>query len=229
VAEYNMKKKSMEVKMKKLRIYLLVILLFVFAFTINGLLVMNDITCTFPVGPDKNLIEDNIIEGSKHFLKARSYIDLICYEYEKSAKENLNFSGSIDLTNKAIQELNEAIIRYNNAIEIGNRIGYIEEKRSLFTDFSYDAFIQNQNLNPQIASVVKEYLSKFDVLGLYSRNVDNIKAIHSDLTAIQENLKAANKPSVESLWSLLQKTSEATLFSNYSTIIGSTVLSQCDD
>ncbi len=195
----------------------------------HSLLVMNNITCVFPDGQEKTLIENNVIDGSECYLRALSFANLVCVEFEKSAKQELDFNQSIELAGKAISELEEAIEKYSDAKVIAVKIGYNQLKREMFTSYNYDTLIQNYNFNMEIAGVVKNYLKSFDVIGIYQHNIDNLKGILTTINTIRENLNSATKPNVNIYWNLIQQFSEATLFSNYATIMGSSVLQKCDD
>jgi len=194
---------------------------------IYGLLVMNDITCSFPVGSEKAGIETNVIQGSKHFLKAQTYVSSLFFEFENSTLEKLNISNSLDALNKTIVEIELAISNYTEATAIAEKIGLEETKRDMFASYDYDSLIKAYNLNNSIAETVKGYLKAFDIINLYQHNIENLKQILVTLKSIKTDLSEAKTPSITRYWLLLQQFSEANLFANYATIMGSTVLNNC--
>ena len=209
--------------MKKI---LLIITILAFALSMHAFIFMNDLNCAFSESQEKILLEENVIAGSAHFLHSKSYADLLLMEYEKPGQQAFNFTLALEYVEKAIAELEISKEKYVKAAEIGERLGYIETKQSWFKEFNYDTFILENNLNREIAGIVKSYLIKGDVLGVYRHNLDNIDGILTTLSSIRDQVKIGTKPDISSFWKLLQQYSEAALFGNYSTVIGTGVLTQ---
>jgi hypothetical protein len=207
----------------------LVIVIVFLTIQMNAFVTLNDVHCLFNEGSEKIQIEENMIDGAAHFLLSKSYADLLLYEYEKSAKQEFNFSMSLEYLEKAIQEVNFSKMKYAAALDIGRKIGYAENKIDWFKTFNYDDFIRDNKLNKEISEVVKSYLVRYDVIGIYQQNIDYINQILYTLNLIKYDLKAKRRPDVMIYWSLLQQYSETVLFGNYSTVMGGTILGQCDD
>jgi hypothetical protein len=212
-----------EFNMKKIFLVMFTLILYISGYSF---IVMNDINCSFNEGPEKILLEDNVILGATHFLNSKSNADLLLMEYEKSGRQEFNFTLALEYVEKAIAELEISKEKYVKATEIGERLGYIETKQSWFKEFNYDTFIVENNLNREIAGIVKGYLIKGDVLGVYRHNLDNIDGILTTLSSIRDQVKIGKKPDISIFWNLLQQYSEATLFGNYSTVIGRQILSK---
>jgi hypothetical protein len=210
--------------MKKIIFFTIIL---IFTLKAQPLVTVNDITCAFSEGSEKSSIEENIVEGSIHFLQSKSSADLLLCEIEKSANREFNYSLSIEYVEKAISELEISRASYINAIEIGKRIGYIKEKVDWFKFFDYDSFIKDNNLNGELALKVKYYLFRGDVIGIYQQNIDNITNILNTLYLIKDQIKSNRVPDKTAFWKLFQQYAETALFGNYSTIIGSTILENC--
>jgi hypothetical protein len=216
--------------MKKINtIFLLVICIIVTEVGVNGAIYLNDLECIFSEDPEKTLIEDNVIAGAICFLHSESNADLILMEYEKSTRQVFNYSLVLEYVDKSIADLESAKIKYAKAIEIGERIGYIEEKLAWFKEYNYDTFIANNNLNKEIAANVMGYLNKADILGVYKHIIDDINELINILNSIRDKVKLNKKPDRSIFWALLQKYLDTTLFGNYSTSIGLDILNNCKE
>jgi hypothetical protein len=214
--EFNMKK-----------IFLIIIIL-AFALSMHALLCLNDLNCIFSDSPEKSLIEDNVILGATHFLNSKSNADLLLMEYEKSGRQEFNFTLALEYVEKAIAELESSKEKYVKAAEIGERLGYIETRQTWFKEFSYDTFIVENNFNQEIAGVVKNYLMKGDILGVYRHNINNIDGLLNVLYSIREKLKANIKPEISAFWFLLERYAENALFGNYASRLGRHILNNCE-
>jgi hypothetical protein len=216
-------------KLKISRILIIVLPLVFISSSLIGVIAMNDLECIFSEEPEKIVMKDYIISGATEFLLSKSYSDLILMEYEKSVKQAFNFSLVSDYLGKTISALESARDKYIKAKDIGEKLGYIEEKVSWFENFNYIDFINANKLNKDIATEVKSFLAKCDVVGLYQQNIDNIGDILNILYSIKNKVSSNSKPDISSMWKLLQQYSEVLTFGNYSTIIGTKILSNCDD
>jgi hypothetical protein len=209
--------------------YFIVIFILFVALNLHSLIVMNDLNCIFTDGSEKILIEDNVVAGAIHFLHSKANTDLLLVEFEKSARQDFNFSLALEYVEKAMAELEAAKVNYARAAEIGERIGYIEKKMAWFKDYDYDTFITKNNLNKEIAGIVKGYLINADILGVYKHSITNINELLNILTVMRDKVKVNEKPGISTCWMLLQKYSDTTLFGNYSTQMGLEILSNCEE
>lgn len=207
--------------MKKILLFLFLLL---FSYQIFSLVYGNDIVCAFNPDSQKADIETNVIDGALLFLKSKANADLLLQEYEKSAKSAFNFFRANDLVNQVILDLESSRNYYIAARDIGKKIGYVEKKISWFRDFDYDSFITENLMNREIAEKVKKYLVVCDIIGIYNQNVEDINSIIETLYAIKEAMKSNTQPDIKLFWRLLQQYSEAALFGNYATVIGSNIL-----
>lgn len=202
---------------------------FLFIFQASAFVTVNDLDCAFKDSTEKAILTTEVVTGSLHFLKAKSNIDMLLYEYEKSALQSFNTAVSFDYLEKGIAELEASRKSYNEALLIGTRLGYSQAKSELFQSFNYDDLIQLSNYNQLIATKVKNYLSKGDILGLYKKNIENLDEILDTLYAINDRMKSGKKPEITLIWRVFQQYSEAALFGNYATVMGRTVLGNCNE
>lgn len=189
----------------------------------------NDLECSFSEHPEKTLLSESVVTGSIHFLKAKIYVDSLLYEFEKSALEPFDVAVSLDHLEKAISELEIAKTKYAETIKIGVRIGYNEKKSSMFKSFDYDSYVDFSHFNGEVSQKVKGYLSNFNIIGIYQKCLDDINEILVTQSIILEQLKAGKRPNLSDIWKIMQQYSETSLFGNYASVMGRTVLGQCSE
>jgi len=218
--------------MKKIFLTLLIL---AFSFQVYPVIWLNDMNCLFSEGPEKAVIEKNVISGSTYFLESKAFADLLLMEYEKSSNQALDFDAALGYAEKAIACLDKAKEFYVDAKNTGAKIGYIDTKKKWFHSFNYDQLIVYHKMNKEIAGIAKNYLANADVLGVYKKIITITDEILTTLTAIRDQLKVNQKPGSLEAWNLFQQYSHASLFGNYATIMGITVLGggpdsdPCDD
>ncbi|NIM14969.1 MAG: hypothetical protein GTO45_23635 [Candidatus Aminicenantes bacterium] len=197
-----------------------------FAFVMQALINMNDIVPVFPDGINRSKIESSVIDGTIHFFNAYSHANILMKEYEKSAKESLNYLIALEYMEKAITELEKAKDNYAQAHTLGKQAGYVEEMIQKFKTFDYDTYTADKQLNSDVMALVKAYFSEGNILGTYQQQVEYIDDILLTLVPIKEKLAANQLPDIYLLWQLLQQFSESSLFGNYCTMTAQTILSQ---
>lgn len=201
------------------------IVLFTFGCVLAGepFVVMNDVVPVFPER-DRDKIESAVIEGAIHFLQAKAYSDLLLQEYEKSARQEINYAAALDYVEKAMAELEAAKKEYQESIAAGKLAGYVAEKVQRFKVFDYDKFSTQMDLNKDLMALVKSYLSAGNILGAYQENVNNIGKILATLETIKEKIEVNITPDISLFWHLLQQFSQAALFGNYCTATAAAIL-----
>lgn len=214
--------------MKKNRTITCLCLIVMCATLLNGAIAFNDLVCAFNDQPEKQTIENNVVSGASYYLLSKSFADLFLMEYEESTFQSFNFESAISSIDKAIANLELSKEKYRQAKDIGARLGYISQKVSWFENFTYDNFVAANKLNSEIASRVKVFLEKCDIVGIYNQNIIYIDEILATLYEIKKQLDEKSKPSKAEVWRLLQQYSETLLFGNYATMMGQSVLENCN-
>ncbi|MCK4764155.1 MAG: hypothetical protein KAW12_18290 [Candidatus Aminicenantes bacterium] len=208
--------------MKK-TIFLFLVTFLVSTMTVEAFVVMNDVVPAFPQ-QNREKIEAAVIEGTIRFLQAKSYADLLLKEYEKSAKQALDYTAALDYAEKTITELETAKREYETSIAVGSRAGYAAGNIQRFKTFDYGQFESGKELDNHLMTAVKSYFSAGDILGAYQENIDNIDGILTVLQQIREKLKENETPDIELFWNLLQRFTRTALFGNYCTMTAAAVL-----
>jgi hypothetical protein len=186
----------------------------------------NDIVRAFDdeSGEKQQQIEGHVITGASLFLQAQSQANLLLNEYELSGSQPFSCTVSLEYTEKTIALLENARDEYMKAKENGEAAGYNPGKTSLFKSFDYDAFIADNRLNKDIAKKVRDYLRTGNILGIYQQTIDDLSGMLDTLYRLRDNLRAGVKPDIKLFWTLMQQFSGASLFGNYSTLMGITIL-----
>jgi hypothetical protein len=197
-----------------------------FTFLMQALINMNDIVPVFPDGINRSKIESSVIDGTIHFFSAYSHANILMKEYEKSAKESLNYLIALEYTEKAITDLEKSKDKYAQAHTLGKQAGYSEEMIQKFKTFDYDTYTAGKQLNNDVMALVKAYFRAGNILGTYQQQVEYIDDILLILVAIKEKLAAGQLPDISLLWQLVQQFSTSSLFSNYCTITAKAVFAR---
>jgi hypothetical protein len=186
---------------------------------------INNVCDPFPGGKasgDSGDIESLVTEGAALYFKANADIMNLCAESEITPNKDYNFSRSLSLVQSALGNLKEAKAKYLQAVQMGIAAGYIQEKLDLLKTFDYDGFAAQQELNETIKDSVKGFLKNGDVTGFYQEAADQLEELMVILKDIEKSLQNNLKPKVPTLWHLVQKLSQLTLFGNYGTVMGQT-------
>lgn len=185
---------------------------------LNAFVAHNDIPPVFGPGEARTM-EDMTIEGTSDFLQSNADVFMLLSEVEIGYGGNFQFNRGIELTEAAISKLERSRQKYLELIGRAESASYVPEMISALKKFDYRKFVDSNGLNQQIMAVVKDYLTKGDVRGLYKRHVDSIDSILKQLYDIRTHLTEGNLPAIDAFWSLLQQYSEALLVGNYATMV----------
>jgi len=178
---------------------------------------INDIVPVFP-DSDSTEIEDAIIDGASLFFKANADIMLLYSECESNFKSYLDYSKCLHLVNSAVDHFTNSRARYIKAVSIGKSAGYKTDKIDLLKNFDYSGFALEKGFNSGTMDIVKGYLTKGDVIGIYRKAADDTENIITILNVIKKDLSNGVRPKITEFWGLLQAISKLMLFGNYSTV-----------
>ena len=193
--------------------------------TISGLeavVWINDVCRLFPEGKSRGDIETLVTEGAALYLKANADLMNLCAESEIIPTKEYDFTRALSLVQSALGYLTEAKAKYLQAVQLGIAAGYLQEELDLLKTFDYDGFAAQHELNETIKDRVKGFLKNGDVTGFYQEAADQLETLTVTLKDIEKSLQSNLKPKVPTLWELIQKLSELTLFGNYGTVMGQT-------
>jgi hypothetical protein len=209
--------------MKKKHLTLLTILvLFLTVPGLEAVVWINDVCRTFPEGKSRGDIETLVTEGAALYFKANADLMNLCAESEIIPTKEYDFTRALSLVQSALGYLKGAKAKYLQAVQMGIAAGYIQEELDLLKTFDYDSFAAQHELNQTIKDRVKGFLKNGDVTGFYQEAADRLETLTVTLKDIEKSLQDNLKPKVPTLWDLVQKLSQLTLFGNYGTVMGQT-------
>ncbi|HLP45864.1 MAG TPA: hypothetical protein VK469_07960 [Candidatus Kapabacteria bacterium] len=210
----------------KMKIIMLIAAILATGINLHSITCLNDIECAFNPSPEKAILSDNMIDGATHFLTAKAHIALMLAEYEKTSNGRMAFDcvTSNSYCDKAILEIKTALDDYASAKTIGEKLGYNPAQVELLRNTSFSN--SKNQYNWDIYNTVTAYLQAGDILGIYTKNIENLKTILGILDSIKTKLQSSVQPPVEDYWKLLKTESEATLFGNLATVLGSPIVKE---
>jgi len=209
--------------MNKKQILALMVTLFTLGFTSITLFSIchgNDIVEGYPE-PEAYNIETLVIEGASQYFQGMADIMNLFDDAEKCSRGG-TFPNSLNLIESAVNKLKNSQKKYSLAIQESNSVEKKSCDFSYLKKFDYDGFIKENNLNPEIASEVKQYLVEGNVVGFYQRIINDIDGIIKRLDNLKEKLNARVALYQEDYWLILQQCSRLMLFGNYGTVMGKT-------
>jgi len=208
--------------MKRYFIFLILLSL-LFTVKIYPIMVLNNIKEVFQ-DSRKDEIESCMVEGSEHFLLSNANIHLFFAEYEKSSSDIFNFEKGKKILEVAINELSSALKIYEDVLTVAKLSIYDSNDQIKLKDYNYSELIEKNLMYSSIADEVKKYLSDGDVVGLYVKNIENLKLINTTLLEINNSVTIGVKPNKNLMYRLLRLLYRATLWGNYATILGDSAL-----
>jgi len=121
-------------------------------------------------------------------------------------------------------EIEKSLNHYKEAKALGLTAGYLPEKTETLRNFDYDSFSKTMQYTG-VFEKVKRFMVNNDVIGIHAENIKNIEVIREDLIGVRKVLSAGGVPAKEQMWKILVDYTNASIFANYATRIGSTALS----
>lgn len=204
---------------------LTVMVLVLTAATMKAVVWVNDVCRTLPEGPS-GLCENMVTQGAEIYFKANANIMSFFAETEITPDKEYNFAKALSLVQSALGYLKEARANYNQAALIGSASGYISAEIELLKSFDYDKFAVEKGLNDAIKERVKCFLKSGDVIGIYQEVAFRIEDVTTTLKVVEKDLQNNVKPKISTVWELLQKFSDLTLFGNYATVMAMAAFGQ---
>jgi hypothetical protein len=223
----DVEKKSMEVKMKNLKMFIIIIIL---AVSLHGVshaaIFANDLAGGDPGGRESGKsVESHVIEGSAYFFQAKMSIAKIFYEGEMWAKHNqLNVQACLNHIDDAITNLNNSTEQFNQAILLFKASPMSQEGIEKLKNYDYNKIIEERKLIREVMDQVKLYLITGDISGFYQKIVLDLTEIATRLYAIKGKLQNGVAPEMSEFWETLNTLESLTLFGNYGTLVGRSIL-----
>ena len=185
---------------------------------VNAFVSFNDIPPAFETSAVKGM-ESLTIEGTSYFLRSNADVFLLLNQVEVGYPDNLDFVECLSLTDSATRKLKMARDKYSKIMSEGLSSRYSFAMVSRLKQFNYDRHAKIQGLNRELMRKVKLYLGNGDVIGLYTKNIENIDTILTLLNEIKAELDSETVPRIDQFWLLLQQFSDAIFRCNLVTAV----------
>ncbi|MDQ1355300.1 MAG: hypothetical protein QG657_5610 [Acidobacteriota bacterium] len=204
-------------------ICLMITLIFGVRFTVQAVIVANDLATPYPPGNGK-MMEANVTDGAAYFFQAQVNISSLFYEGEIGSVNKLNFENCITYIDAAMVNLKLAKEKILTAAAAAKAATADGTKIAMLKDFDYDKLTVEKGMIREIMLKVKAYLAVGNIPGFYQKFADGLTDMIVKLQAMREMLAAGVQPDIADFWSLLHQSYYIGLFGNYGTVIGQTAI-----
>jgi hypothetical protein len=171
---------------------------------------------TQPPGIQSNMpMEILLIEGAGYFLQTQSKVQTILKMVEWQDIKFIDYIEFNQMVKIALINITNARLSFEELIKVAEVTPYNLEVIGQLNRFDYDNFLKDNNLNPFIFDMVRDYLEKGDITGTFKYLSERLKEIEHLLLIIQEFTAENNLPGLSICWSLNERCAETTLFGSY--------------
>jgi hypothetical protein len=167
-------------------------------------------------GIQSNLpMEILLIEGAGYFMQTQEKVQILLNKIEWQDIKTIDYIELNQLVKSALNNLINARLAFEELIKAAAVIPYNLEVIGQLNRFDYDNFLKDNNLNPFIFGMVRDYLEKGDITGTFKYLSERLKEIEHLLLIIQEFTAENNLPGLSICWSLNERCAETSLFGSY--------------
>ncbi len=171
-----------------------------------------------------NTIEMYVIKGAGFYLDAYSDILVLLNRVEKSDLIGMDYSEGRQISERALDNMYNAIYTYYYLIRRAEMTPYNEAVITKLMVFDYAGFMEKWGLNSVLFKKVEEYLQKGDITGMYKYIYIELTAIVQILHHIRDELSLGKLPELSILWKLNERCSKTLLFGQYMSRVFYTIL-----
>jgi len=156
-----------------------------------------------------------LIDGAGYFMKARSNVQAFLYMFELQDMKSIDYIKFDRLVNKAFIDIIIAGLTFEALIEVAEATPYNLNVIEQLNRFDYDTYLNENDLNPFIFGIVRDYLEKGDITGTFKYLYQRLKEIRQMLLIIRESTTENLLPELTICWKLNERCAETTLFGSY--------------
>lgn len=169
-----------------------------------------------PPGIQGNIpMEMLLIDGAGYFIKARSNVQSFLYMFELQDIKSIDYIEFDQLVNKALIDIINAGLAFDELIKVAEATPYNLDVIEKLNRFDYDAYLNENGLNPFIFGNVRDYLEKGDITGTFKYLYQRLKEIRQMLLIIRESTKENLLPGLTICWKVNERCAETALFGSY--------------
>lgn len=169
-----------------------------------------------PPGIQSNIsIEFLLIEGAGYFMQTQSNIQTLLKMVEWQDIKAIDYIELNQMINNALINIKNARLAFEELIKAAEATPYNLEVIGQLNRFDYDTFLKENNLNPFIFGIVRDYLIKGDITGTFKYLYERLKEIEQLLLITRESTAENNLPELTICWTLNERCAETVLFGSY--------------
>jgi len=171
---------------------------------------------TQPPGIQSNLpMEILLIEGAGYFMQTQAKVQVLLNKVEWQDLKAIDYIELNQLVKSALNSIINARSSFEELIKAAEATPYNLEVIGQLNRFEYDTFLKENNLNPFIFGMVRDYLEKGDITGTFRYLSERLKEIEHLLLIIQVSTTENNLPGLTIFWRLNELFAETALFGSY--------------
>jgi len=156
-----------------------------------------------------------IIQGASSFFETEVNIKGIMQMVELQNSPEFDYIVLNDLLNRAISNLDRALTVYDSLISLANVTPYNNSVIDSLKTFDYDSFKDQLGLNATIYDMVKEFLRKGNVTGMFCYIRTQFSILKENLLQIKASTSVQILPELEEFWTLNESCSSLSTFGSY--------------
>jgi len=213
-----------------MKIKILVILLLIAPFFLNGVIHYNGSEGAFEGsgGDDKEppatIVQVNIpvtirtliIQGASAFLKSHAHYQLFLNQVEAAELSGPNMITLKNDLNIAVMNMEEAFCRYWDLYWQARITPYNQEVILKLKNFDYQGLLTKYpGINTNVFKEMQVYLTKGDVVGCYCKMMIKTLSMINQLYSLKYTMDQNIVPEITGAWSLNQDYSNALFFGQY--------------
>jgi hypothetical protein len=171
---------------------------------------------TQPPGIQCNIsMEILVTEGAGYFFQVHAKVQTLLNMVELQDIKSIDYIKLNQLVNSALINIINARLSFEELIKVAESTPYNLEVIEKLNCFDYENFLNEYRLNPSIFGIVRDYLVKGDITGIYKYTYGNFKEIEQLLLNIQSSILENRLPELEIFWRLNERCAESSLFGSY--------------
>jgi len=156
-----------------------------------------------------------IIEGAGYFVKSHSDFQKFQNKVELSELNGLDYTESTEILNSAIENVQNALRKYEMLISIAKVMPYREDVVEKLENFDYDGFQIEKGLNQSVFKNAQAFLIVGDVTGMYVKLKSDMDLISKRLIDIRRSIDESRFPEIPILWDVNQMFAQTQLLGQY--------------
>ncbi|NIM12759.1 MAG: hypothetical protein GTO45_11695 [Candidatus Aminicenantes bacterium] len=166
-------------------------------------------------GQNNMTIENYIVEGAGHFLRAKKDIQKLLEIVELQDIQGIGFDNMNRVVDNALVNINHAIETYDSLIETAEATPYNESVLNKLRYFDYFGYMMENVLNWIVFNKVEAYLRNGNITGVFKHSRSMFLEVRQLLNNIKEEVSMQRLPEISVFRKLNETCDEISLFGSY--------------